>query len=61
MLNDGVSEPPKNSSGDITGLRSQARLGTMPIVPMSLQIMRVCGIVMGTVQMCARAMRRLGA
>jgi hypothetical protein len=61
MLNDTVSEPPKNSSRDVAGLRSQARLGTMQIVPGSLQIMRICGIALGTIQMFARAVRRLGA
>jgi hypothetical protein len=61
MLNDTVSEPLKNSSSNVTGLRNQARLGTMPILPMSLQIMRICGIALGTIQMFARAVRRLGA
>lgn len=61
MLNDTVSEIPKNSSSDVAGLRSQACLGTMPIVPRSLQLMRICGIVLGTVQMFARAVRRLCA
>jgi hypothetical protein len=61
MLNDAVSEPFKNSSRDVAELRSQARLGTMPIVPVSLQIMRIYGIALGTIQMIARAVRRLGA
>jgi hypothetical protein len=61
MLNDTVSEIPQNSSSDVAGFRSQARLGTMPIVPRSLQLVRLCGIVLGTIQMFARAVRQLGA
>ncbi len=61
MLNNAVSQPLQNSSSDVTELRSQARLGTMPIVPASLQLMRICGIALGTIQMIARAVRRLGA
>jgi hypothetical protein len=61
MLNEIVSEPSKNSSSDVAELRSQARLGTMPIVPGALQLVRICGIALGTIQMFTRAMRRLGA
>ena len=61
MLNDAVSEPLKNPSRDIAGLRSQVHLGTKPIVPGSLQVVHICGIVLGTIQMIARTVRRLGA
>ncbi len=61
MLNDFVSEFPKNSSSDVAELRNQARLGTIGIVPGSLQIVRLCGIALGSIQMIARAVHRLGA
>ena len=61
MLNDAVSKSTQNSINDVARLRNQARLGKMPIVPRSLQIVRICGIALGTIQMIARAVRRLGA
>ena len=61
MLNDAISEPLQNSSSDVAGLKTQARLSTMPIVPAFLQLVRLCGIALGTIQMIARAVRRLGA
>jgi hypothetical protein len=54
MLNNTVSKALQNSSSDVTELRSQARLGAMPIVPASLRLVRICGIALGTIQMIAQ-------